>query len=93
MRERVLSENPCLKIYSPNKKYKTQRMYDDAVDDYLAALNFFSDWFVASKMFEKFNKALLFNEDFNKVTLIANQRHTVAVDLDKINIYSDNNLY
>ena len=44
-------------------------------------------------MFEKFNKALLFNEDFNKVTLIANQRHTLAVDLDKINIYNDNNLY
>ena len=41
MRDRVLSENPCLKIYCPNKKYKTQRMYDDAVDDYLAALIFF----------------------------------------------------
>ena len=41
MRDRVLSENPCLKIYRPNKKYKTQRMYDDAVDDYLAALIFF----------------------------------------------------
>ena len=49
-------------------------------------------------MLEKFNKALLtnddilfFNEVFNKVTFNANQRHIVAVDLDKINLVNDNN--
>ena len=51
-----------------------------------------------SKMLEQFDKALLvnddilfFNEDFNKVTFIANERHILAVDLDKINLDNDNN--
>ena len=51
-------------------------------------------------MLEKFDKALLanddiifFSEDFNKVTFIANQRHILAVDLDKINLDEDNNFY
>ena len=33
---------------------------------------------------------LFYNEDFDKVTFIANQRHILAVDLDKINLDSDN---
>ena len=47
-------------------------------------------------MLQKFDKVLLaadkilvFNEDFNKVTFIANQRHILAVDLDKINLDND----
>ena len=31
------------------------------------------------------------NEDFDKTTVIANQRHIVAVDLDKTNLDHDNN--
>ena len=49
-------------------------------------------------MFEKFYNALhanddilFYNEDFDKVTFIANQRHILAVDLDKINLDNDNN--
>ena len=34
---------------------------------------------------------LFFNEDFDKVTFIANQRHILGVDLDKINLENDNN--
>ena len=36
-------------IYIPDQ-YETQRMYDEAVDDCLAALKFIPDWFVTSKM-------------------------------------------
>ena len=36
---------------------------------------------------------LFYNEDFDKVTLIAKQRHIVAVDIDKINLDNDNNFY
>ena len=50
-------------------------------------------------MLEKFDNALhanddilFFNEDFNKVIFIANQRHIFAVDLDKFNFDEDNNL-
>ena len=37
---RVVSEDPFLIVYYPDK-YKTQRMYDKAVDDSLAALKIF----------------------------------------------------
>ena len=47
-------------------------------------------------MLQKFNNALLandnilfLNENFNKFTIIANQRHILAVDLDKINLDND----
>ena len=59
------------KMCSP-KKMKPKK--DEAVDDCLAALTFFPDWFVTSKMLEKFHDALLtnddilfFDEDFSKV--------------------------
>ena len=93
----IVSENPFLTVYSPDR-YKTKRMYDEAVDDCLATLKFIPDWFVTSNGLEKFLNAfhanddtLFFNEDFDKVTFIANQRHILAVDLDKINLDNDNN--
>ena len=73
-------------------------MCDEVVDDCLAALEFIPDWFVKSKMLEKFDNALFANNDmrfydenFDKVEFIANQRHILAVDLDKINIHNDKN--
>ena len=36
---------------------------------------------------------LFYNEDFAKVKFTANQRHIFAVDLDKINLDHNNNLY
>ena len=68
------------------------------VDDSLAASKFIPDSFVTSKMLEEFDKGLVanggilfLNKDFNKVTCIANQRHILALDLDKINLDGDNN--
>ena len=50
-------------------------------------------------MHEKFGSTLhvnddilFFNEDFDKVTFIANERHIIPVDLDKINLDNDNNI-
>ena len=72
-------------------------MSDEGVDDCLASLNFVPDWFVTSKILEKFHIALLadddilfFNEDFNKFTFIANQRYILVVDLDIINLDENN---
>ena len=49
-------------------------------------------------MLEKLNNALhvnddilFYNEDFDNVTFIANQRLLLALDLDKINLDNDNN--
>ena len=39
MCERVVSEDPFMLIYYPDR-YKTQKMCDEAVDDCLAALKF-----------------------------------------------------
>ena len=71
-------------------------MCDETVDHCLAALKFVPDWFVTSKMLEKFHNVLhnnddilFYNEDFDKVTFIANKKHIFAVDLEKINL--DNN--
>ena len=51
------------------------------------------------KLLQKFDGAsqanddiLIFNEDFDKVTFIANQRHILTVDRDKINLNEDNKI-
>ena len=66
---RVVSEDSFLTVYCPHK-YKTQRMCDKAVDDFLAALKLIPDWFATSKMIKELYTALYadgnilyFNED------------------------------
>ena len=49
-------------LYLPDR-YKTQRIYDEAVYECLGALEFILDWFVTNKMLEKFHDALLPNVD------------------------------
>ena len=95
MCDRAVSEDHFMLVYCPYK-YKTQRVCDEAVDDCLAALTFSPDWFVTRKMLEKHDHALhanddilFYNEDFNKVTFIASQRHILAADLDNNNFYED----
>ena len=99
MCDRVISEDPCSIRYVPDQ-YKTQQMYDEAVDACLAVLKSVPDWFVASKMLEKLDNVLhandnilFYNEDFNKVTFIVCQRHTLAADIHKIKIDNDKKFY
>ena len=73
-------------------------MCDEPVDYCIAALKFIPDWFVTRKMLEKVDNVLhaneyifFYNEDFGKIIFVANQRHILAVDLDKINLDNDNN--
>ena len=47
--DRVISEDPFLIVYCPDK-YKIQRICDKAVDDSPATFRLISDWFVTSKM-------------------------------------------
>ena len=72
-------------------------MCDEPVYNCLAALKFIPDWFVASKMLEKLDNVLnanddilFYDEDFDKVTFIRDQRHILAADLDEINLCNDN---
>ena len=58
------------------------------------------DWFVTSKMLEKFHDALLandgipfFDDHFSKKTFFVNEMGILRVDLDNINLDDDNNFY
>ena len=58
--------------YSPNK-HITQKMCDDAVDDFVRTLNFVSDWFVTSKMIKILFTALYVDENilyFDKILVM-----------------------
>ena len=61
MCDRIVSEDSLMIVYCPYK-YKTQRMYDKAVDDCLAALKFIPDLFLTSKMLGKLDDALHAND-------------------------------
>ena len=99
MCDRVDSEDPLWTVYCAYR-YKTQRMCGEAVNDCGAALKFFRDRFILSKMLEKSDNALhakddllFYNDHFDQVTFIANQRHILAVAPDKINVYNYNNFH
>ena len=81
--------------YSPNK-HITQKMCDDAVDDFVRTLNFVSDWFVTSKMIKILFPALYvdenilyFDKDFGNVVFNYNEMSILNIDLKNINL--DNN--
>ena len=79
MCDRVISEDPFMLAYCPDK-YKIQRMCDGAVDDCLAALKFIPDCFFTSKMFKKLlttlyadYNILYFNEDSGDIIFSCNE--------------------
>ena len=83
-------------IYWPDK-YKTQRMYDEAAVDYLAALKFIPDCFVISKMIEKLLTALYaddnmryVNEDSSDVIFCCNEMGRLIIDLNSVNLDDTN---
>ena len=52
MCDKAVSNYPFM-LKSSLDRYKTQEMCDQAVDDFLSALKFVPDWFVAGKMIKK----------------------------------------
>ena len=74
-------------------RYKTQKISDKAVDNFLPALKFLPEWFLTSKMIKKLDDALFandyiifINEDFNNVTFFGGEMSILRVDLYKINL-------
>ena len=84
--------------YCPGK-YVTQKMCDEAVDDFLLTLNFVPDWSVTSKMIKKLFTALYayknifyFDEDFGNVVFNCNEMGISNIDLHcMIDDYLDDN--
>ena len=62
MCERVTSEDSLMLVCCPDR-YKTQRLCDKAVNDYVAALKLIHDRFVTNKMLEKLDNVLHVNDD------------------------------
>ena len=65
--DRITFEDP-FSIRYVREQYKTQQMYDEAVDYCLAVLKFVPDWIVASKM-SKRKEIDIFNTCFNTINL------------------------
>ena len=93
-----ISEDAFMVVYCSDRS-KSQRTCNEAADDYLAALKLIPDWFLTSIMLEKLDNALhandyilFYSEHLDKVTFTANQRHILAVNLDKVNPEDDNSL-
>ena len=91
MCEQIVSKDLFLMFYCPDK-YKTQRKCDEALDDCVAVLIFFLIGLLQVKLLKNCSCALHANDDilFNNVIFIANQIHTLTVDLNKSNLDNDN---
>ena len=68
-------------------------MCDKTVDAFPPTLNFFLNWFLASKMIKKLDGDLFVkgdiifvNEDYNNVTFFSDELHILSVDLININL-------
>ena len=88
----IISEDPFSLSYVPDQ-YKTEQMFDKAVDNCLAALEFVPDWFLTSKMIEKLFTALYadenilyFNEGSGNVTFFCNEMGILSVNINNVNL-------
>ena len=89
MCDKIISENPFMLKYCPDK-YMTQKMCYEAVDDFLPKLNFVPDWFVTGKIIKKFFTALYADENFGNVVFDCNEMGILNVDFNCIKL-DDNN--
>ena len=74
----------------------TQRMCDEAVDDFLAALKLVPDWFVTIKMIKKLYSAqyanddlIFFDENSCDVTFCCDEMGILIVNLNDINLHNN----
>ena len=79
-------------VYCPDK-CKTQGIFDEAADDFLAAVKLIPDWSVTSKMIKKLYTALyadyglfFFDEDSVDVTFCCNEMDILSVNCNNINL-------
>ena len=68
MCDKIISDDPFSLRYVPDQ-YKTQVMWDKAVQDCLAALKFVSAWFVTGKIIKKLFTTLYADEKIYSVLM------------------------
>ena len=84
-------------LKSSPDRYKTQKMCDKAVDSFLLALKLVPDWSVMSKMIEKLDNTVFFNDDIifggidsDIVKFFSNDIGLNRINLNNVNL-DDNN--
>ena len=94
--DKIISEETFTLKYC-NNKYKIQKICGKVVDSNLLASKFVPDWFVTSKMIEKFNSAVFSNDDIDFgdldsdfVTFFSNDIGLNSIIFDNINLDDDN---
>ena len=92
MFDKIVSEDPFLIVYCPDK-YKIQIMCREAVNDSLAALKLKPDWIVISKMinelftiFKLIKIYLYFNQDYINAVFSCNEMGILNIDPNNINL-------
>ena len=93
----VVSDDSFLIAYYPDNCV-TQKMYDKAVDNYIASLKYIPDWFLTNKMIKKLFKALYADKNilyYNECSgdVIPNCNEMGILNMDPNNINLENNFY
>ena len=90
MCDKIVYEDP-FKLEYCHDRYKTQEMCHKAVDDFLPALKFVTDWFDTNKMIKKLLTALYvhgnilyFNENSGNAIFFYNEMGILSIDLNNI---------
>ena len=78
MCDKAVSNYPFM-LKSSLDRYKNQEMCDQAVVDFLSALKFVPDWFVAGKMIKKLDDDTLFANDIIFINKFLITSHFVVV--------------
>ena len=88
--DKTVSKDPFTVKYC-HGRYKTQEIY--AIDHFLPALKFVSNWFVRSKMIKKVhsfffanNDIFFFDEDSGNVTFSSDEMGILCIDLNNVNV-------
>ena len=86
MCDKAAFEEPFMLKYFLDR-YKTKEMYDNVADVCLPALKLTPDWFVADKMFEKFEYVVFFNDDIDYTLILL---HYLAIFISFFKLLDNN---
>ena len=96
MSDKVVSKEPFMLKYDLDR-FESQEMCDKVVESYLLPLIFLPNWFVASKMFEKLDNGVFFNDDrvfgdidTDIVTSFSSDTGRNSINVNDINLDDDN---
>ena len=92
MCDRFIARDPFL-LKCCFDRYKTQKIYDKAANNFHLSLKFIPSCFFTNKLIKIFHDALFanndilfFDKDFHNVVFYTNEMYILSLDLDKIHL-------